>query len=55
MDFQKITKLLGADADNLLNHQCKTHIIVKLGIYPINKSELAITYDWVESLIDNRT
>ena len=24
MDFQKITKLLGADADNLLNHQCKT-------------------------------
>ena len=31
------------------------HIIVKLGIYPINKSELAITYDWVESLIDNRT
>ena len=24
MDFQKITKLLGADADNLLNHECKT-------------------------------
>ena len=24
MDFQKITKLLGANADSLLNHQCKT-------------------------------